>query len=81
MSDIVQRIMKLKRSFDEAEQEKHRAEGRLQSLMEALKTKHGCESLEEAEAKLKKLVDEEMQLRERLEDGLDDLEATFGMGE
>ena len=62
-----------KKQIAEAKEEKAKAEGALEPLMEQLKADFGCETTEDAKAKLKKMEAEMDVLEEEIEEGTEAL--------
>ena len=58
---------KLKSKLDKVEQRKQRAEGALEQQLKQLKTEFKCNSIEEAQLKLKELKREQKQLETKFE--------------
>lgn len=60
--------MELKKKVEQAQQRADKAEGALDQIMKRLKNEFDCNSLEEAESKLKTLQRKEVELKEKFEE-------------
>lgn len=69
---------RLLESISTCEREASRSEGALQQLMARLKQEYGCDSLEEAEALLKKLEREQERLEGKVKKKTEEFEAEYG---
>ena len=77
MDDIAQRLLEMKEQIENAKTEKAKLEGRLQGYLEELKTKFKCDSLEEAEKKLKVLKAQKEKAQQAIQTKMDDLENNY----
>jgi len=68
-----------KKLIASAKEEKAKADGAREPLMEQLKDEFGCETLEEAQAELKKMEASMEVLEEEIEEGLEELNKEMGV--
>lgn len=66
----VKRYTELKGQVDRLQRDHDRAEGALSGLMVRLKTEHDCDTLEEAQAKLKQLEAKTQKAEKQFEEAL-----------
>ena len=69
-----ERILKLKKDFEDASQEKNKIEGQLESANDRLKNECGCKNIKDAEKEINKIEKEIVQLETEIENDLDELE-------
>lgn len=74
---IIRDLKKLKEEIDTAKEDKAKAEGRLQNLMERLKTEFKLDSVEEAKEEMKRLNNEAEKLEEEVEEKYTKLKQTY----
>jgi len=70
----LKRYEQLKGQVDRLQRDHDRAEGALSGLMARLKAEHGCDTLEEAQAKLKQLEAKAEKAEKQFEEALEQFE-------
>jgi DNA repair ATPase RecN len=77
--DKLKQYNQIKRQVEEAQKKADQAEGALNQIMKQLKTEFGCKTLEEAEAKLRKLNQETKLSSKEFEKALIDFNEKWGV--
>ena len=72
------RYQKLKKRVDKLQHEKSRADGALAQTMDRLKKEHGCKSLSEASAKLKKMTKEQEKAEREFDSAVGQFDEEWG---
>lgn len=73
-SDTLEKYNQLKKQSEEAKQRASEAQGALNQIMKQLKKDFDCDTLEQAETKLKRLRWQGKQLQEKFDKELDEFE-------
>ena len=71
------KLTKYKKQMEEAKAEKERATGALEKLQEQLKSKFGCKSLKEAQAKLAEMKKNAAKLDKEIEEMIEAFEEKY----
>jgi uncharacterized phage infection (PIP) family protein YhgE len=70
-------LLKLKQKIDDAKQTSSELKGQQTALMQQLKTEYKCNSLKEAQEKLKKMDEEIETINTQIDEGLKELEGKY----
>lgn len=74
MSQLADRLLRIKEKFEKAEREASQVEGRLQAGKEQLQEEYGCKTVAEAKKEVKQLEGKLPEMQEELETGVEELE-------
>ena len=81
MSNVVERLMAIKKQIEDAELQQAQLQGRLDGVYERLKTEFGITTLEQAEDQLVALDSELNALESQLKKGVQRLETSYDWGD